>query len=276
MNSRELKVSIITPSYNQGQYIEETIRSVMRQGPIDVEHIVIDGGSSDGTLEILQKYPHLKWISEKDGGQSDALNKGLALASGDIVGWLNSDDLYTEDILEDVVAEFHNPATQWVIGNLTTLYESTETAVAERSPKIVLASLFHDPDILRQQPTFFRRAVLHRAGAWDARFHMAMDYDLWVRLLKIAPPVMCDRQWATFRIHKFQKTSRKNLMTQLAELTEIMRREGASGLFIWKLRARRWIAYGKAILKEVLIGSGMIDRKYEARPLRVPGARTRR
>lgn len=270
MSQKVPRVSIITPSYNQAQYIEQTIQSVLRQGPIDVEHIVVDGGSTDGTIDVLRRYPHVKWVSERDRGQSDALNKGLALASGEIIGWLNSDDLYADNILSDVVAQFQNPETQWVIGNLTTLYESTDTAVAERSPEIELASLFRNPDILRQQPTFFRREALDRVGAWDQRYYMAMDFDLWVRLLKISPPVMVDRQWAIFRIHNLQKTSRKNLMTQLAELTEIMNREGASGVHILKLRIRRWFAYGKAIVKEALIHVGVISRKYEARPLRVP------
>ena len=91
MNKKCPKVSVITPSFNQAQFIEETIRSVQRQSGVEVEHIVVDGGSTDGTVDILRKYPHLIWISEQDNGQSDALNKGLALASGEIIGWLNSE-----------------------------------------------------------------------------------------------------------------------------------------------------------------------------------------
>ena len=270
MVQKNIKVSVITPSYNQGQFIEETIRSVQRQRGVDVEHIIVDGGSTDGTLDILGKYSHLKWISEPDGGQSDALNKGLARATGEIIGWLNSDDLYVENILEEVVAVFQKPTTEWVIGNLTTLYESTDTAVAARSPRIGRPELFENPDIVRQQSTFFRREFLLRAGAWDARYFMTMDFDLWVRLLRIAPPVLVDRQWAIFRIHRFQKTSKKNLLTQLSELTEIMRREGASQRHVRKLRLRRLVLYLKASVKEVLIALRVLDRKYEARPLRLP------
>ncbi len=88
------KISIVTPSYNSAEFIEDCIQSVLKQNYPNFEHIIIDGGSTDGTVEILKKYPHLKWISEPDEGQSDALNKGFKKAEGDIIGWLNSDDVY--------------------------------------------------------------------------------------------------------------------------------------------------------------------------------------
>ena len=87
-------VSVVTPSFNQAAFIEETIQSVLKQDYPHIEHIVVDGGSTDGTVDILQRYPHLRWISEPDCGQSDALNKGFAMARGEILGWLNSDDTY--------------------------------------------------------------------------------------------------------------------------------------------------------------------------------------
>jgi len=100
-------ISIVTPSLNQGRYIEQTIQSVLLQNYPNFEHIVIDGGSTDGTVEILKKYPHLKWISEKDSGQSEALNKGLKMATGDIIAWINSDDWYAEGAFNNV-ASFSN------------------------------------------------------------------------------------------------------------------------------------------------------------------------
>jgi glycosyltransferase involved in cell wall biosynthesis len=99
-------ISIITPSFNQGAYIEQTILSVLHQDYGHVEHIVVDGGSTDATLDVLRRYPHLKWVSEKDRGQADALNKGLALAKGDIIGWVNSDDYYQDNIFGSVVGHF--------------------------------------------------------------------------------------------------------------------------------------------------------------------------
>lgn len=98
-----LKLTIITPSFNQAPYIEQTIRSVLAQDYPCVEHIVIDGGSTDCTVDVLKKYPHLQWVSEKDRGQADALNKGLAKASGDIIGWVNSDDYYEHKIFGSIV-----------------------------------------------------------------------------------------------------------------------------------------------------------------------------
>ena len=270
MERCKLRVSIITPSFNQGRFIEETIRSVQRQRGVDVEHIVVDGGSTDETVRILKQFPHLIWVSEPDKGQADALNKGLALASGDVVGWLNSDDYYVENILEEVVAEFANPATQWVIGNLTTVYESTSSLVAQQSPAVSRPALLRNPDIVRQQSTFFRKEVLDRVGGWNARFFMVMDFDLWVRLLRVGEPVMVNRQWAYFRMHELQKTSRRNILRQLSELTEVMVREGASSRDIALLRMRRSVEYAKASLKGVLISWGLLSRKYDARPLRLP------
>lgn len=265
------KITILTPSFNQADYIEENIRSVMAQDYASVEHIIIDGGSTDGTIDILKKYSHLTWVSEADGGQADALNKGLAKATGEIIGWLNSDDIYVKGIFPKVIAEFRSSSVHWVIGNLMRLYEATGSSVPCRSPIISRDALLDNPDILRQPPAFFRRSLLQQGGAWDAGFHMAMDYDLWVRLLRIVSPKMVDQQWAIFRIHKFQKTSRKNIRTQLNELIKIMRREGASGRQLMRLRLCRAILMTKLALKEALILSGMLSSKYEARPLRLPG-----
>src|SRR5919202_749944 len=97
-------VSVVTPSLNQGRYIEETIRSVLEQDYPRVEHIVVDGGSTDETLDVLRRYPHLRWVSEPDRGQADAVNKGFRIARGEIFGWLNADDLYVPGALAAGVA----------------------------------------------------------------------------------------------------------------------------------------------------------------------------
>jgi glycosyltransferase involved in cell wall biosynthesis len=265
-----VRVSILTPSWNQAAFIDATIRSVLEQTGVELEHIVMDGGSADGTVEILRRYPHLVWVSEKDGGQADALNKALAMATGEIVGWLNSDDLYTPGALAEVVESFRDPAVQWVVGNLTTWYEATDSRVTNRSPAMTRAALLADPDILRQQPTFFRREFLHAAGGWNAGYHMTMDYDLWVRLLRMSEPRMVDRLWAVFRIHPAQKTSRRNLGIQLRELVEIMHREGAVEADIRRLRRRRAVLIIKVTIKEWLIASGLLSERFAARPLRLP------
>ena len=103
-----MKISILTPSFNSAQYIERAIKSVMDQNYDDWEHIVVDGGSNDGTVEILKKYTHIKWISEPDRGQSDAMNKAFAMSRGDIIGYLNADDTYEPNIFKIIVEYFNN------------------------------------------------------------------------------------------------------------------------------------------------------------------------
>ena len=142
-----MKISILTPSYNQGEYLEQNILSVLNQNYDDFEHIIIDGGSTDDTISVLKKYPHLKWVSEKDEGQADALNKGLRIASGDYVGWLNSDDYYEPNIFQTVVKYFENFDADWVIGNSTYYQQYNGSYFVNKSPVITYKDLLRDPDI---------------------------------------------------------------------------------------------------------------------------------
>jgi len=262
------KISIITPSFNQGRYLEQTILSVLNQGYPNFEHIVMDGGSSDQTVEILRKYPHLVWVSEQDRGQADALGKGLARASGEIVGWINSDDYYRENIFASVAGWFADPATQWVVGNVAVQFDDGSEPVFRRSQTVSRLALMDDPDLVRQQPTFFRREALARAGGWDARFHMVMDFDLWMRLTGVALPTMVDEDWAFYRNHVDQKSSLANILRQSREIGAVLRREGAP----WRLIAghgcrKRWY-WLKGICKERLIALGLTPEKYRNRPVR--------
>jgi glycosyltransferase involved in cell wall biosynthesis len=246
------KVSIITPSYNQAAYIEQTIESVQAQDYPDAEHIIVDGGSSDGTVEILRRYGHLIWISEKDRGQADALNKGLALATGDIVGWINSDDYYEKHVFKTVVDYFSDPSTMWIVGNLSYVEGDGARVLPDKSPEVTYERLLRNPDVVRQQPTFFRRSFLDRAGGWDPEFFMVMDFDLWVRLAKLSPPKMVDRNLAYFRLHSNQKSSFGNLRRQTRELRSILEREGAPWGIATGFRLKKeWYAlkgYGKLLL----------------------------
>src|SRR6202012_2755610 len=113
-----MKISIITPSYNQGQFIEDAIRSVLDQGYPDFEHIVIDNCSTDGTLDVLRKYPHIKWVSEPDGGQSAALNKGFRMSTGDVLAWLNCDDFYLPGAFQAAAQALGAPAVDGVYSDL--------------------------------------------------------------------------------------------------------------------------------------------------------------
>ena len=116
-NRDKIKISIVTPSFNQGKYIQDAIESVLNQKHKNFEHIIIDACSEDQTIEILKKYPHLKWISEPDKGQSDALNKGFNKATGDIIGWLNADDIYLPNTFNIISKSLNDKAIDAVYGN---------------------------------------------------------------------------------------------------------------------------------------------------------------
>lgn len=264
-----MKLTIITPSFNQGVYIEQTIKSVLTQDYQNVEHIVMDGGSADCTVNILKKYPHLKWVSEKDRGQADALNKGLARATGDIIGWINSDDLYESNIFGSVMEHFQDPGVMWIIGNLTYQFEESNERFSGRSPVVTLDRLVNNPDIVRQQPTFFRKVLLEQAGGWNPAFFMVMDFDLWMRLSKLSSPKMVSENWAYFRWHALQKTSSANTLRQMKELIAVLKREQVPWTKIWSLRLRKMWANMKGRLKDLLLRTGVLNSRYRSRPLRV-------
>jgi glycosyltransferase involved in cell wall biosynthesis len=260
-------ISVITPSYNQAAYIEQTIQSVLRQGNAQVEHIVVDGGSTDGTVEILKRHPHLVWMSQKDRGQADALNKGLAIAKGAIVGWINSDDYYQHFIFDSVIEHFKSGAS-WVVGRQADVFDNGTLVVFKDSPTINSEALIRNPDIVRQQATFFKRDAITAVGGWNADWHMVMDFDLWVRLAKVSPPLMIDEDWAYFRNHGAQKSSHANVLRQAAEIAAVLRREKVSLPQIWKYQAARYWYWTKGVAKERLIDLGAIPERYRTRPIR--------
>jgi glycosyltransferase involved in cell wall biosynthesis len=234
-----MRITILTPSFNQAGFIEENILSVVEQSYPDVEHIVIDGGSTDDTIEFLKKYPHLKWVSEKDEGQADALQKGLKMATGDIIGWINSDDYLEKDVLQKVAVMFETSEVDWIVGNLTFVDERKKTSTPDKSRSITKKALFSNPDCLRQQGTFFRKPVLEKVGGFDKKYHLCMDLDLWFRLLKLSDPIMIDEKFAYFRIHENQKTSGKQNTAQLKEMLEIFDKNGSGWFYKLKLCYRK-------------------------------------
>lgn len=262
------RITVITPSLNQGRYIRQNILSVLAQDYPGLEHIVVDGGSTDGTLAVLKEFPHLRWISEPDRGQADALNKGLALATGDIVGWLNADDWYEPGIFAAVARAFELPETHWAVGGITMAYEPAGPLLRQASPPITYRALLRDPDIVRQPPAFFRRNLLEQAGGWNIVYHMVMDYDLWLRLARRSSPLPVAANWAYFRIHPEQKTTYRNFWRQYKEIQSILRRENAPLACRFRLAAGRVHRAARQTAKRVLIQLGLMDRVYLFRPLR--------
>lgn len=195
--------SIITPSYNQAAFLESTIQSVLAQDYGPVEYLVIDGGSTDGSVEIIQRYADrlAGWVSERDAGQAEAINKGLARARGEFVAWLNSDDLYLPGAIREAAAAFKaEPALGMVFGDAISID-------ARGRPLNTLA--FGDwglEELLRfriicQPAVFIRRSVLEQAGVLNPSYHFMLDHQLWLRLACLAPVRHLPRLWAAARQH---------------------------------------------------------------------------
>jgi glycosyltransferase involved in cell wall biosynthesis len=236
MNQKPI-ISIITPSYNQARFIERTIRSVLsQQSPASVEHLVIDGGSDDGTIDILKKYnSSIRWISEKDTGQSDALNKGIGMSAGSIIGWLNSDDIYLPGALSAVAEYFEkHPDCHWLYGRCRIIDENDrETRSVITGYKNLVSRRFSFnllliENFISQPAVFFRKSAFEQAGPLDTSLPLAMDYDLWIRLAKLGKPGVINRYLAGFRVHREAKSA------------QYTKRQFGEQLMIHKRHDHRW------------------------------------
>jgi glycosyltransferase involved in cell wall biosynthesis len=176
-------VSIITPSFNKGKFIEETILSVISQNYQNIEYIIIDGGSTDETLNILKQYSNIKIISEPDNGQADAINKGFRIAHGEILAFLNADDLYFTYTVEKIVQYFKdNPHIGLVYGDIIHIDENGENEYPIHSGKLDLNAYLGCMYYLPQPTVFFRKSVFDTIGEFDVNLNLAMDLDYWLRV----------------------------------------------------------------------------------------------
>lgn len=221
-------VSIITPSYNQGRFIEETILSVLTQDYPNIEYIVVDGASTDNTLDILKKYEgRLTWISEPDRGQSQAINKGFRMAKGEILAWLNSDDTFLPGAVNKVVQHFQaNPETMMVYGEGYCIDE--QSRVKQRFPyteAFNLWKLIYLWDNILQQTAFFRGRVFDHIDLLDENLHYGMDWDLWIRIGKKFRIDYIPEYLGNLREYSEAKTSSGGA-TRFNELVSLMRRHG--------------------------------------------------
>jgi len=228
------KISIITPTYNQAAYIESTIMSIIGQNYPNLEYIIIDGGSTDGTVEIIKKYEkHIAyWISEKDSGMYHAINKGFAKSTGEIMGWLNSDDLYQNKSLFIIGDIFHNNRNvNWLMG-LPSFYDESGRLVAvqngiKRWSKYDI--LGGDFKWIQQESTFWRRNLWEQAGGCvSTNYQLASDLELWVRFFRYEKLFVIETVIAGFRFRSANQKSLDMLDKYLHEVKTIIDNEPLS------------------------------------------------
>lgn len=196
-------VSIVTPSYNQASYLEQTIQSVLGQDYPRIEYIIIDGGSTDNSVEIIQRYADrlAYWTSEKDNGQAEAINKGFARTTGEIVAWLNSDDYYMLNTVSVAVRCFEqNPDAVMVYGNMLAVDGDGNTLNVLKYQQLSLEDLLCF-QIIGQPSVFFRRSALDESGMLEPTFHFMLDHHLWIRLAQQGRILHVPQVWSAARYH---------------------------------------------------------------------------
>jgi len=231
------KISIVTPSYNQGRFLEETIRSVLLQNYPNLEYIIMDGGSTDHSVEIIRRYESqiAYWESAKDNGQSHAINKGFALATGDVLAYLNSDDAYTPGTLMKVGNIFSNaPHCVFLYGRSVPI--DADSAIKDQQRFITQKTLDRGfrPNLLRycinylpQPSCFWRRCVYEAIGGMDESMHLIMDYDYWLRVMNAGFRIQyVQEDLSFFRYHRDARTPSSDLTMRFKEMKLCCRKNG--------------------------------------------------
>ena len=216
-----LTISIVTPSYNQGQYLEEAIRSVLNQDYQPLEYVIIDGGSTDNSVEIIKKYADqlAYWVSEPDEGMYDAINKGFAKTTGEIMAWINSDDMYTPWAFKVVAEIFATlPEINWITTCFPISWGGNGQSVCNYVPGYTKDGFYNGENLSRrslfatkfiqQESTFWRRSLWDRAGGYlDTSYSLAADFELWARFYKYTDLVGVKTPLGGFRVHPDQQTA---------------------------------------------------------------------
>jgi glycosyltransferase involved in cell wall biosynthesis len=245
LNSNNPLVSIVTPSFNQGLFLEEAIQSVLNQDYPNLEYIVIDGGSKDGSVDIIKQYDGRIsfWVSEEDMGQTDAINKGFERANGDILAWLNSDDTYRPGAIQEAVDYLNDhPEVGMVYGHAFYIDEEGENVAQYPTSRTNYRKLRRGNSTIPQQAAFFRSSVWKMVGPLDPSFYYAMDYDLWIRISAVTPIDYTPRVWANFRL----QDSSKSMQEAHRCWPEIMRIHFRDGGTVFS------ILYMKYLLRKIL------------------------
>lgn len=226
-------VSVIVPSFNQGRFLGATLDSLLSQDYPSLETLVIDGGSTDGSLDIIRRYDSRlsRWISEPDAGQADAINKGLRVATGDIVAWLNSDDLYLPGAISEAVRALQeHPEAVMVHADGVLIDDDSNLLDWHRYHQYGLLDLLCF-DVLLQPTVFIRRNALEKAGLLREDFHLILDHELWIRLAAQGPLLHVPSYWAAERTHPQAKTiaAAAEFVAEARRLTEEAKASPALG-----------------------------------------------
>ncbi len=234
-----MKISVITVCFNSSDFIEQTIESVLGQDYSDLEYIIVDGGSTDGTVDLIKSYaekdPRIIWSSVPDQGISDAMNKGAAMATGNVIAHLNSDDYYVNDRVLRRVADCFLSASSptWLTGGLTFVTEAGRVIKDVRVRNYSFRRLLRG-NILLHPATFVRRDIFHSVGAFNLSLQYCMDYDLFLRLGSKASPFVLDEQLTCFRVHADSRSvtqSEKVYLEEYQVRMHYLQKMGRMGLF---------------------------------------------
>lgn len=248
------KISIVTPSYNQGRFIEETIRSVLLQGYPDLEYIIIDGGSTDNSVEIIRKYKKwlTYWVSELDKGQSQAVNKGFKKATGEIYAWLNSDDYLLKDALQNVAQAYRaSPkAGAWCGSSLFVTVDGKKIEIRQPPDHLDVETIAAwNENSFGQPATFFSKRAWQQCAPLDEDLHYGMDFDLWIKIAKKFPFEKVDTVLAVERVHKDAKVQKDQGMMYAVQC-QIQIRHGYEKLAMEDIR--QWMNEYTALTGKLL------------------------
>jgi glycosyltransferase involved in cell wall biosynthesis len=221
------KISIVTPSYNQGRFLERTILSVLNQNYTNLEYIIIDGNSTDGSVGIIKKYEKYitYWVSEKDKGQSHAINKGLNVATGKYFGWLNSDDYLEPGVLAHIAMGFEDEGVGTVCGKIKIIVENGDCIGIRFNKKISFDELLNGTAQINQPGSFHRKALLNQYGYLDENLNYVMDYELWLRLGRYCGFRQLDVVVANHTFHSASKTQ-SEFTKFLPEIKKVRKKYG--------------------------------------------------
>ncbi|MFN5134080.1 MAG: glycosyltransferase family 2 protein [Chitinophagaceae bacterium] len=247
-----LKLSIVTPSFNQGHFLEETITSVLDQKYPNLEYIIIDGGSTDNSVEIIKKYEqHLTyWVSEEDNGQANAINKGLQHCTGEIFNWLNSDDYLEPGALHKIAEAFTDEKVNMVAGKVRN-FSSTSEELIQNQKLSAKGLMCWEQDVKFVQPgVWMRRAFIELCGGIDEQLHYAFDWDLYIRYLYHFPEVKeINELLVHFRLHESSKTQSLSERFSIEEqriIEKISKLPGYERLYntcLYKIQKTKWTEF---------------------------------